>query len=234
MVVYDCEWKEEFEWWDKRLSSVAGTTLPGFHADFKCKLRGTTCKFRRAGETAPRLSRLIRRRRGTSRDFVQRRVDVEASFPRNADHLIGSRRRAAHSQDTIALVDEPDRDRVENLIEGIVADSLRSGRMNERESVPAQCPTPRPEAAVEPRTLCSTLQTQTGVALPALSRRGSLTHNFERISSTTQTNPHRSQPAASSKQLYRQCAGCSPARKPISLMRRRTADTTLRTSSHKG
>jgi hypothetical protein len=64
-------------------------------------------------------------RRGISRDFVQR-VDVEASFACNADHLVGSRRRVAHSQDTIALVEEPDRDWVEDLVEGIVADSLRS------------------------------------------------------------------------------------------------------------
>jgi hypothetical protein len=79
---------------------------------------------------------LIRRWRGIPRNFVPRRVDVETSFACNADHLIGPGRRAAHSQDTIAFLEEPDRDRMEDLVEGVVADSLRSGRMNERESQP--------------------------------------------------------------------------------------------------
>ena len=83
-----------------------------------------------------RLSGLIRSRRGISGKFVERRVDVEASFACNADHLVGSRRRAAHSQDTIALIEEPDRDWMEDLVEGIVAHSLRSGSMNEGESQP--------------------------------------------------------------------------------------------------
>ena len=54
----------------------------------------------------------------------------------DAHHLIRSRRGAADAQDAIAFVEQPDCDRVENFIEGIIADSLRSGSMNEREGQP--------------------------------------------------------------------------------------------------
>ena len=56
--------------------------------------------------------------------------------PDHFRHLIACHRRAAHSQNAIALIEKPARNRVEDFVESLIADSLRSGRMNQRESQP--------------------------------------------------------------------------------------------------
>ena len=61
---------------------------------------------------------------GTPRNLPKRGVNVESSFACHADHLIRSRGRTSHAQDSIALVEKADRDRVEDLGESIIADLL--------------------------------------------------------------------------------------------------------------
>ena len=73
---------------------------------------------------------------GIPGDLLERRVNVQASFARDANHLIGSRRRATDSQDGIALLEEADRDWVEDLLEHVITDAPRSGGVKEGERQP--------------------------------------------------------------------------------------------------
>src|SRR5947209_4055041 len=65
------------------------------------------------------------------RDLVHVMIDRETKFPGNTDHLVGPGRRAPDPQDGIALLQQPDRDWVEHLIESVVADSSGTGEADE-------------------------------------------------------------------------------------------------------
>src|SRR6185312_16071707 len=69
-------------------------------------------------------------------DFLQRVEHSQAPLARDAHHLVRTRRWAAHAQYRIAMLEQPFRDRVEDLVERLVAHAARARERDEGEGEP--------------------------------------------------------------------------------------------------
>jgi hypothetical protein len=70
------------------------------------------------------------------RNLREAGVDLQAETASDTDHFIGAGGRASHAQHGITLFEKPSGDGMEDLIERVVANALRSGKLNQGKSQP--------------------------------------------------------------------------------------------------
>ena len=105
------------------------------HAEGVLQLGGDDAPARREQVEDARLALLLEQRPAghAGGQLLDAGHDELAVGPGDPDHLVGSGRRTSDPQDRVAVGQQPARDRVEDLLEGVVADAAAAGELDQRE-----------------------------------------------------------------------------------------------------